>query len=509
MIDRSARLLERALLFTFAIHGIAMLSMAFLLLPGMPGGGTADDLARTHYLAAHPWLWRLGWLPWQLTALSDLLIALGLLRASWVPKLPAALTGLATMAAILPDQAGQIGWMTRGLTLAQAGDAAAYLAYESRIFERTAVWGGTFYTIGAIGWTWCLASGRTWNRWLTLISAVLWPLFLYVNAGPLLPVRWKPSPSFMAAGNAIGFLLLQAWFALVAEQVLRRSRPVTTYGRQAPWRHPNRHFGPLVDLVANSRFVRALTELLPVPAFVSDITDVVYVNYVVDAARLEPIVPLGLELQRIGPEGRFSLFTFLTFRHGHFGPRIFGPLRLLLPSPIHTNWRIHVRDPRSGKHGISFVTNAIASTPNALGARWMSEGMPMHVLAAAELRAEQRRIDLKLDPGAGSAPDAIAEFRLTGKAPESGPWSAAFGSWREMLEYAVPQDRALSTQPWHDRVTRQEIRLDIPIAACEPLEGRVVSRSASSIVGDAEPFCFRVAAVQFRFDSEEYDPLEA
>src|SRR5438034_3932625 len=82
MIDRSARLLERALLFSFVIHGVAMLSMAFLLLPGMPGGGTADDVARMRHVAAHPWLWRLGWFPWQLTALSDLLIGIGLLPRS-------------------------------------------------------------------------------------------------------------------------------------------------------------------------------------------------------------------------------------------------------------------------------------------------------------------------------------------------------------------------------------------------------------------------------------------
>jgi hypothetical protein len=56
-------------------------------------------------------------------------------------------------------------------------------------------------------------------------------------------------------------------------------------------------------------------------------------------------------------------------------------------------------------------------------------------------------------------------------------------------------------------VTRQEIRLDIPIEACEPLEGRVSSRAAAAIVGAAEPFCFRVAGVRFRFDREEYDLL--
>ena len=40
-----------------------------------------------------------------------------------------------------------------------------------------------------------------------------------------------------------------------------------------------------------------------------------------------------------------------------------------------------------------------------------------------------------------------------------------------------------------------------------PLD-RLLSRAASALVGNAEPFCFRVAAVKFRFESEEHDPLE-
>lgn len=509
MADRPARLLERALLFTFVIHGVAMLSMALLLLPGMPGGGTADDAERIRYVAGHPWLWRLGWLPWGLTALSDLLIGVALLRAPWIPKLPAAITMLLTVAAVIPDQAGQIAWMTRGIALARSGDAAAYLAYEARIFEWTAVWGGTLYTVGALGWTWCFAAAGTWNRALTLISAILWPLFVYVNAGPLLPAALRPSGSFVAAGNAGGFVLLQLWFALVAEEVLRRSRPPTASGREAPWRHPSALLRPVADLAANSRFVRALAELAPAVAMDSDITGVLYVNYLVDAARLRPLVPPGLELTTVGPGGATSVFTFLSFRHGHFGPRLLGPLRKLLPSPVHTNWRIHVRDPRTGRHGIHFVTNAIDSTPHALGARLMSEGMPMHVLARAEHREEPGRFLLRLDPGTGTAPDAELDLRPASAAPSSGPWSAAFGSWREMLEYVVPQDRAFSVQPWHGRVTRQEIRLEIPVEACEPLQGRVASRAAAAIVGDAEPFCFRVAGVKFRFDGEETDPLGA
>ncbi|MBV8879538.1 MAG: DUF2071 domain-containing protein, partial [Planctomycetaceae bacterium] len=463
---------------------------------------------RVRHIAAHPWLWRLGWFPWQLTALSDLLLAAGLLRARGVPKLPALLTAVVTVAAVLPDQAGQIAWMTRGVGLARAGTLAEYLAYERRIFEWTAVWGGTLYTIGALGWTWCFAAAGLWNRALTAISIVLWPLFLWVNAGPLLPVALRPSPAVVAGGNAAGFVLLELWFFLVAEQVFRRARPETRAGRDAAWRHPSRRFAWLVDPIAGSRFLRALAELPPTPAFVSDITDVVYVNYLVDADRLQPLVPPGLELDRVGPERRYGVFTFLTFRHGHFGPRALGPLRRLLPSPIHTNWRVHVRDPRHRREGIFFVTNAISSTVHALAARLLSEGMPMHVLETAALETSGDRVTLRFDGGSGTAPDADAELRKRPAPPTSGPWSAAFATWRDMLAYVVPQDRALSTQPWHGRVTRQEIRLDIPLEACTPLEGRVVSRAAAALVSDAEPFCFHVEKVRFRFDAERREPLE-
>jgi len=507
MPPRPDRVLEQALLFTFLIHGIAMLSMALLLLPGMPGGGVADDLARVRYIAAHPWLWRLGWLPWQLTALSDLLVAAGLLRSPRIPKGPAIVTALVTLAAVLPDQAGQVAWITRGVPLAQSGDLQRYLEFEARIFEWTAVWGGTLYTVGALGWTWCFAAAGLWSRVLTGVSLVLWPLFLWVNAGPLLPSELRPSPAFVAGGNAAGFILLEAWFVLVGEQVLRRRRPQTPHGRWAPWHHPRGRVARFLDPVANSRFVRALGEWLPAPAFDSDITDVIYVNYLVDAAVLEPLVPPGLTLSRVGPDGRFAVFTFLSFRHGHFGPRLLGPLRVLLPSPIQTNWRIHVRDPKNGRDGIHFVTNAIASTVHALFARLLSEAMPMHVLGRAELSRDREGLTLRLDPGSGSAPDAEGDFRRRSAPEEADPWSAAFGSWNEMLAYTVPQDRALSTQPWHGRVTRQEIHLDIPLEACTPLEGRVQSRAAAALVGGAVPFSFHVEKVRFRFEGEAHDPM--
>lgn len=311
----------------------------------------------------------------------------------------------------------------------------------------------------------------------------------------------------------VGLLVALALTGLTAvgELLLCRSRPDEAHGRYARWRYPGR--GPLArgcEFLANSRLLRALFEWLPVVGFESDITDVIYVNYLVDAARLEPLVPPGLELQRVGPSGEYALFTFLTYHHGHFGPRLLGPLRHLLPSPVQTNWRIYVRDPRTGHEGVYFVTNAIDWTPHALGARLLSEGMPMHRLARGEVaRTHDGAMVLQLDPGAGSAPDAEATLRPVGSWPASGPWSVAFADYRSMLGYCVPQDRALSAQPWRSRITRQEIELGIPLEVCEALEGGVESATARCIVGDAQPFCFRVPAVRFQFLREEYDAFAA
>jgi len=213
-------LLERSLTFTFVVHGLGMVAMALFLLPGMPGGGTVDDAARVAYIAAHPWLWRLGWLPWQLTAASDLLLSFALLRTAWVPRIASVITLVVTIAAVIPDQYGQVAWITKGIALAESGDKGAYLAYEKRIFDYTAAWGGSLYTLGALGWTWCFAAGGAWNRRATVLSAILWPLFGLATLGPLFGLDAK----VVAASNAVGFVLLQIWFVLVADLVYRRRR---------------------------------------------------------------------------------------------------------------------------------------------------------------------------------------------------------------------------------------------------------------------------------------------
>jgi hypothetical protein len=505
---RSGRWLARALIALFFAHGLAMLSMAALLLQGTPGGSQSDVAARMTYVAAHPWLWRLGWLPWGLTALGNLLLALALLRTPWIARLPAWLTLVVTLCAIIPDQSGQLLWDTVGVSLATHGSLTAYAAFERTIFPITAGAGGAGYTLAAILWSVCLARAGVWTRGMTIFSMLLWSAFLLLSLLAALPGAAGLPAWSVGAGNAICFVLLLLWLALAAELVLRRARPTTVWGRYAPWRHPRRAMGWLLDPLANSRFLRALSELLPVVAFRSDIQHVLYTNYLVPAERMAPLVPPGLALQRLGPDENFALLSILTYRHGHFGPRLAGPLRRLFPSPIQSNWRLYVRDPQTNERGVYFLTNAVTGLAQALGARFLSEGMPMHAPRSGELRQTPDGAWLvALDPGGGSSPDLAALLRSspTAERPDTGPWAAAFASYEEMLAYAVPQDRALTVQPWHAWVTRQEIRLDIPLADCQPLDGAIASETARTLAPDAEPFTFLVPGVFFRFDAERHD----
>jgi hypothetical protein len=498
--------LEWALVFNFVVHGLALLAMAALLLPTLPGGSAANDSARIATIAAHPWRFRVGWFPWQLCAVADLLLAIAMVRARWLPRVPAWLVLVFTALAVVPDQYAQAVWVTRGVDLA-ARDPEAYLALERAIFPLTAGWGALFYTLAALGWTWCFARAGTWSRALTILSVPLWLSMFVAVTAPLLPESIRPSPGFVSTANGIGFLQLQVWLGLVTEAVFLRARPFEPYGRFARWRHPAR--GPLArlaDALANSRMFGAILEPLPEVEMRSDITDVVYVNYLVPADAVAPLVPQGLELQRLGPGGAYALFTFLTYRHGHFGFAALGPLRKLLPSPVQTNWRIHVRDPRTGHAGIQFLTNAITSSIPALAARLTTEGMPMHVLRRADVERDGDAIAITLDPGDGSAPDAEMKLRRAATPPVlGGAWSECWKDWRAFLAYCVPQDRAMSSQPLKKRISRQEIDLGIPLDACIPLEGTVASRAAKAIAGDAEPIAFHVEKVTFTFAIEAHD----
>jgi hypothetical protein len=500
------RLVQQALLITFALHALAMVGMLALLLPGMPGGGVADPVARVAYIADHPWRWRLGWLPWQLTAASDVLLGIALVRARSIPRVPALLTLLATLAAVVPDQVGQALWITRGVTLAQegarSGDPTAYLAFEARVFPAVAGWGATLYTVGAVGWSWCFAAAGMWSRLLTVLSVVLWTLFGVISPALLLPPGWQVSPAVVSAGNAVGFVLMEAWFLLVAEKVMGARVPAGEHGRWAPWTHPRRDvLGRLWDAAAQSRVLAWLVRALRLRVPHGEIHDIVYVNLLAPAELLAQRLPAGLEVQRFGAGGQHGLCTALTFRHHRIGSTMLQTIYGRLPPPIQSNWRIHVRDAASGRSGVYFPTSGLTSTLHALPARWASGWMPLHVLADARLEVNDAGVEIALDPGAGSGPKLTATLRPLDERTLREPWAAAFKSLDELFATVLPQERALFTS--ENGTHGQEVRLE-PSGTVRWLIGDVQSPVLESWTGTRplEALAFHVPALRFSLSPE-------
>ncbi|MBX3226195.1 MAG: hypothetical protein KIT84_28520 [Labilithrix sp.] len=217
------KLFRQALIFTFLAHGAAMLGMAAFLLPLVPGGGGAgDDVERMIRIADSPVAYRLGWLGWQITAVSDIVFAIALLRITKPgtrPRTFAIVTAVLVGLAVLPDQAAQFLLVTRGVELAREGaevrDATDFLAFEGVMFPLTSGWAAILYTGAAIAWTLTLRVRGTWSKLLGRLSPPMLLLFVAISLAPLVPRAVRPSPELIGAGNALAFTVLEAWFVAV------------------------------------------------------------------------------------------------------------------------------------------------------------------------------------------------------------------------------------------------------------------------------------------------------
>ena len=175
-----------------------------------------------------------------------------------------------------------------------------------------------------------------------------------------------------------------------------------------------------------------------------------------------------------------------------------------MPSPVQSNWRIHVRD-RNGVQGIFFVETVVSNTMVALGGRFLTDGVPMHIASNASVTvSDGGEVVVELDRGLGSAPDLKAKLTPCERPEFTGNWQECFDDFDSFLAYCVPQDRAMSTQNWYHQSTRQEINLGIPLGSCQPLCGEVVSNSVKDLIGTvSSPVCFRVPKVSFSLEKVE------
>lgn len=281
--------------------------------------------------------------------------------------------------------------------------------------------------------------------------------------------------------------------------------------------HPGR-FGRLLNRLANSARLanlrQAVMSCLPFPTLASEVRDVIYVSWLVDAAAAQALLPPGTPLwQRNGR----TPFTVLTYRHGHFGPALLGPLRRLLPSPLQSNWRLYLAHTPSGAPDVAcvfFLKNVMDSLPHALGTRLLSDLLPTHLAAGMahevtpnEVTPTQARCSIAA--GSGSAPALEVECHA-GEPELDADWQALFGNWREAVAFLACQDAAVAHVPRNDRLAFGEISLPVDLTQVRALSPRLADYGLDDVLPPVSaPFAFLVPAVPFRALSERLLPRAA
>ncbi|MCW0458696.1 hypothetical protein [Xanthomonas sacchari] len=275
----------------------------------------------------------------------------------------------------------------------------------------------------------------------------------------------------------------------------------------AAYRHPSdawygRALPRLLHAPGWTRLRRALTQRWPLPALASDVREVVYLNWWVDVRRAPPPPP---GYAHVVHQGR-TPYTILSYRHGHFGPALAGPLRKLLPSPLQSNWRWYLRrvDDVNAGPVVLFDRNVMDGLAYVAGARAASDAMQPH-LAARFVHALQSDGSghTQIEPGQGSAP-ALQLHWQPAEAWHDADWTPAFATREALLRFLTCQDEAIA-RTCDGRWASTRIALPVDPATLQPLRltGALTCPRLQALgVALEEGLAFRLPRVAFRVVSE-------
>lgn len=269
--------------------------------------------------------------------------------------------------------------------------------------------------------------------------------------------------------------------------------------------HPRAgRFGTMVasvlDCATLARVRHAVMRRLPFVQMASDVRDVVYLTWLVDAVAARALLPTGVTLRE---RDGLTPFTILSYRHGHFGPAFFGPLRRLFPSPLQSNWRLYLEG--EGAATVWFVKNIMDSLAYAAGTRLFSDIMQTHLAERFVCERRGDAVDVAIGAGQGSAADFFCSAATGGERRLPPRFGALFDNWHQAAAALALQERAIGWSERFHRLVSAEIALPVDVDSVLPL--RVAPGAWRCPLLDqlrpvGEPFGFLVPSVPFRVLSE-------
>lgn len=272
------------------------------------------------------------------------------------------------------------------------------------------------------------------------------------------------------------------------------------------YKHPSDGcWGECCNYVLNNKSIltgrRKLFSYLPFLKLQSDVTDVVYMNWLIDIDVFQDYIPEGVTI--LEKQGR-ALFTILTYKHHHFSPAFLGSLRKLFPSPLQSNWRLYVDQlPKKLKHEqgtVLFLKNILDSNLFAIGSRLFSDALPSHCADSFKHARQKNGYETVITAGIGSAPELqayLTEVDTQNCLPVE--FEHYFGDMQKTLEFICLQSSAISSISSTKSIAYAGIDLPVDISTIKPLLlNRIHVPFLDTLGGNlSQPFCFVVPNVPF------------
>ncbi|MBQ0752980.1 MAG: DUF2071 domain-containing protein [Gammaproteobacteria bacterium] len=260
----------------------------------------------------------------------------------------------------------------------------------------------------------------------------------------------------------------------------------------------------MLNLIANSELLaairRAILSRLPFMQMESDVSNIIYLNWVIESRVSVEQIPQGVSL--IEKDGK-TILTALTYNHGHFGPSFLGRIRKLLPSPIQSNWRFYVSgfpNDNGATKVVFFIKNTFSSVIYSVITRVFSDALPSHVAKLLQHTKQGGAYTTRIESGKGSAPELFSVVKETDRKVLPPDLERFFSSWGEAVSVLSLQDSAICPVEGLSVVAHAGISLPIETSNIVPLEVMeyVPGEYLKSLGATGQPFSYLVPNVKFR-----------
>lgn len=262
-----------------------------------------------------------------------------------------------------------------------------------------------------------------------------------------------------------------------------------------------RFLAPILSCGLLLQLRRRMLRRLPFMRLQSQVSNVVYLSWLVDVEQVRLRYPKSVPLWE--KDGK-TIFTILTYQHQHFGFSFLGKLRQFMPSPRQSNWRFYLDD--SQPKTVIFEQVVVDQVLYVLGGRLASDVMPAQYASMFQHQRAEHVIHTEMSVDEHYSLKSDVQMIKEKQLPDA--WQQLFCSWGDAVEFLVDQDHAWAE--WVDQPTRMsQGDIQMPVQFQQIQAAEILSLNAPQLLQqfgldqDAETFAFVIPSLDFYVVGEQ------